>query len=143
MTDEVWRGEIGEVGHRREGPVDCVSLERQPRRRFTGKCAVPCGRVNIVRQDLRSMVREARGDRGIERVSSALADNARGKLPAAKHVLEHRVASDVDDSHWQRALVMFDVPALREVDEQAAHRCLQSKTSVSICATSHIAATWR
>ena len=81
--------------------------------------------IGIEREDARSLVGKEGGNRRIERVTRPLADDAGGGLITAQHALEGGVASDVDDAHGQRDLVLLRptglalaVPALGDVAEQ-------------------------
>jgi hypothetical protein len=125
VTDEVGRGEIGEVPHRRESAVDRLAPQDQRRRRLTGERFVPRGCIGLEGEDLRGLTREQPSDGGVEGAPRSLADDARSPFPAAQHVLEGRVSSDVNDPQRQRDLVAFQaarfalaVPALGEMHPQ-------------------------
>ena len=99
MAGEVGGGQVGEVAHRREGPVDRVALQGQPRAWLAGERLVPRRRARRQREDLRGVVREARGDRRVEPTARVLSHGPRSGARAAEHPVEGRVLGDVHDAH--------------------------------------------
>jgi hypothetical protein len=91
---------------------------------------LPSRRIGGEREHVRGIIGEEDGDLGIESATPALSDDRGRMLGAAQHVLDRRVASDVSDPQRQWDLLAagatqraVSVPALREIHEQALHRC--------------------
>src|SRR6266508_2355611 len=125
MTDEVRRGKIGEVAHRRKRAVDRVALQAHLRGRLARECFVPRGSVGPKGKDVRGFIGEPIRYLRVESTSRPLTQYARSKLRAAEHVLECGVAGDVNDPQGERDLVPLEtpglalaVPALGEMDPQ-------------------------
>src|SRR5215207_5917836 len=105
VAREVRRDQVRESAHRRERPVDRLSLERQAGLWLTGEHLIPSRRLRIEREDLVGVVGKARGHVRIEPAAGAVAGEPRRVLYAADPTLEDGVDGDVDDPHWQRDLL--------------------------------------
>jgi hypothetical protein len=129
MADEVVRGKIGEVAHRRESAVDRLTPKRHRRARLAGENVLPYRGAGFEGEDLRRVGREPPGYHWIEGAARSLTDDPRGEFVAAEHSLERAIAGHVSDSHRERDLTALRttghalaVPALGEVDEQRLDR---------------------
>jgi hypothetical protein len=68
MTDQERRGEVGEVAHCGELPIDAVANEGDLRNRLTGQRIDPSGPVVIGREQTGGPICKCRGD---DRITSA------------------------------------------------------------------------
>ena len=150
VADQVGRGKVGEVAHRRQGAVDRLALQGQlraaarrpaspPRRTLRGRAPGsprPRPRAGWRPPD-RTRRPPARGRPGRRtRRRRACAGTRRRGPPAAI-----RTGSGISSPLARRRSLA--VPALGEVGEQLPDRLGSPSRSVSICATSQNAATWR
>jgi hypothetical protein len=129
MARKIGRDQVGEAPHRRQRPVDGLSLERQARIGLTCEHLIPSRRLRVEGEDLPSVVGEAGDDLWIERVPRPLTDDAYGVLLASQQTLEGRVDGDEGDAHRQRDPVThrtaeqaLAIPALEQVGEETLHR---------------------
>ena len=105
MIDQVWRGKIGEIAHRRQRAIDRFALQNPCRARLAIHRFRPRRCPSIERENFRGLICEQRGYRRIECVACPLTHDSYGKLFASQHALEGGVPSDVNDSHRQGDLI--------------------------------------
>ena len=128
VADQVGRGEVGEVAHRSQGPVDPLALQGQSSAGLTGERLLPGARIGVEGQEFGGRVGQRDGHGRVERASRPPADHPGGELRATEHPLERGIACHRGDPHRQRDLLApgpagqaLAVPALDQVREQALH----------------------